>query len=186
MVKNGGDVLDAYGFVNVIAPCGIPMRGIVGIHPDPIMLVAINCENVQRSKEFYQQLGFVEQVRVMNMCTEVRCQYEYLKLNIVFFNTQKEYPYARLSKGTSPFEPEQPKGSAYMAPSPNCMGVLLLPIKKKKKVTPNPVFSSLNIVYTPPSDGNDADVESELIDLSGVVVKFQSATKFATLEKATR
>jgi hypothetical protein len=65
------------------------------------------------------------------------------------------------------------------------MGVLLLPIPKKKKVTPNAVFSSLNVVYTP-SEGNDGDVESELTDLSGVVVKFQSATKFVTLEKATR
>jgi hypothetical protein len=81
MVKNGGDVLDAYGFVNVIAPCGIPMRGIVGIHPDPIMLVAFNCENVQKSKEFYQQLGFVEQVGVVNMCT---LKSEYRKLTLGF------------------------------------------------------------------------------------------------------
>jgi hypothetical protein len=63
MVANGGDVLDAYGVVNVISPCGLPMRGIVGIRPDPMMLVAINCQNVKESAQFYQQLGFVEQVR---------------------------------------------------------------------------------------------------------------------------
>jgi hypothetical protein len=58
----GGQINDAYGFVNVISPCGLPMRGIVGISPDPIMFVAINCANVQQSKAFYEQLGFVEQV----------------------------------------------------------------------------------------------------------------------------
>ena len=63
MVKNGGKVIDAFGFVNVVSPAGIPMRGIVGIAPDPLMFVAINCENVQKSKSFYEQLGFVEQVR---------------------------------------------------------------------------------------------------------------------------
>ena len=65
------------------------------------------------------------------------------------------------------------------------MGVLLLPSPKKRKVTPNPVFGSLNVVYTP-SEGDDGEVESELMDLSGVVVKFQSVAKFAALEKATR
>ena len=62
MVAAGGNILDAYGLVNVVSPCGLPMRGIVGISPDPIMFVAINCASVQKSKEFYQQLGFVEQV----------------------------------------------------------------------------------------------------------------------------
>ena len=62
MVASGGNILDAYGLVNVVSPCGLPMRGIVGISPDPIMFVAINCESVPKSKEFYQQLGFVEQV----------------------------------------------------------------------------------------------------------------------------
>jgi hypothetical protein len=62
MVKNGGNVLDAYGVVNVVSPSGIPMRGIIGISPDPMMFVALNCENVKQSREFYEQLGFAEQV----------------------------------------------------------------------------------------------------------------------------
>ena len=65
MVKNGGKIIDAYGFVNVVSPCGVKMRGLVGISPDPLMFVAINCEDVQKSKAFYEQLGFVEQVRTM-------------------------------------------------------------------------------------------------------------------------
>jgi hypothetical protein len=63
MVAAGGNILDAYGLVNVVSPCGLPMRGIVGISPDPIMLVAVNCENVNESASFYEQLGFAEQVR---------------------------------------------------------------------------------------------------------------------------
>jgi len=63
MVAAGANILDAYGLVNVISPCGLPLRGIVGISPDPIMFVAINCDNVKESAAFYDQLGFVEQVR---------------------------------------------------------------------------------------------------------------------------
>ena len=64
MVQNGGKILDAYGLVNVVSPSGLPMRGIIGITPDPIMLLAVNCKNVQESQAFYEQLGFAEQVGV--------------------------------------------------------------------------------------------------------------------------
>ena len=64
MVAAGGNILDAYGLVNVVSPSGLPMRGIVGISPDPIMLVAINCANVKESAAFYETLGFTEQVRL--------------------------------------------------------------------------------------------------------------------------
>lgn len=63
MVKTGGNILDAYGLVNVVSPSGLPIRGIIGISPDPMMFVALNCQNVKQSREFYEQLGFVEQVR---------------------------------------------------------------------------------------------------------------------------
>ncbi|CAJ1969334.1 unnamed protein product [Cylindrotheca closterium] len=119
MVASGGKILDAYGLVNVVSPSGFPMRGIVGITPDPIMLVAVNCKDVKESKAFYEKLGFVEQ----------------------------EYPYSRPSKGTTIFEPAPPAKSVYMAPSAGCMGVLLQPTKKR--ITPNPAVESLNIVYNP-------------------------------------
>jgi len=156
MTKNGANVLDAYGYINVVSPSGLPVRGIVGIRPDPIMFVAINCGNVEESRVFYQKLGFVQQ----------------------------EYPFARPSKGTGPFEPAQPAKSVYMAPSPNCMGVLLLP-SKKKKLTPNPVFESLNLVYTP-SQGVETSEEAIVADPSGVSIAFQPVERFETEEKATR
>lgn len=63
MTSNGGNIIDAYGFVNVVSPSGLPIRAIVGISPDPIMFVAVNCLDVEESREFYNNLGFVEQVR---------------------------------------------------------------------------------------------------------------------------
>mmetsp|Transcript_16387 Transcript_16387/g.35601 ORF Transcript_16387/g.35601 Transcript_16387/m.35601 type:complete len:258 (+) Transcript_16387:348-1121(+) len=149
MVKNDGNVLDAYGFVNVVSPSGLPMRGIVGIWPDPVMFIAINTPDMAASRAFYQQLGFVEQ----------------------------EYPYARPSKGAGQFEPAQPPKSVYLAPARNSMGVLLLPTKSKKtKVTPNPVLRSLNIVYTP-SESDDA-AELQLQDPQNVGISFVSTGKF--------
>mmetsp|Transcript_43665 Transcript_43665/g.105884 ORF Transcript_43665/g.105884 Transcript_43665/m.105884 type:complete len:412 (+) Transcript_43665:236-1471(+) len=167
MVANGGKILDAYGLVNVVSPCGLPMRGIVGISPDPMMFVGINCQDVSQSRSFYETLGFVEQ----------------------------DVPYSRPSKGTTMFEPAPPKGFVYMSPSPNCMGVLLLPTaNKRKKITPNPVVDSLNIVYTPSSDAADAtDGASSssssgmtVQDPSGVPVRFQSVSDFTNEEKVTR
>lgn len=63
MVASGGKILDAYGLVNVVSPSGLPFRGVIGISPDPIMLLAVNCVDVKESRAFYEQLGFVEQVR---------------------------------------------------------------------------------------------------------------------------
>merc|ERR1712238_70589 len=125
MIASGGKILDAYGLINVVSPSGLPIRGIGGISPDPIMFVAINCKVVQDSKEFYEKLGFVEQ----------------------------EVPNSRPSKGTTMFEPAPPKGSCYMSPSGNTttgMGILLLSGgKKNKSVIANPAVGSLNIVYNP-------------------------------------
>jgi hypothetical protein len=163
MVANGGNILDAYGIVNVVSPSGLPIRGIVGISPDPIMFVAINCANVQASKVYYEQLGFVEQ----------------------------EYPYARPSKGTGQFEPPQPPKSVYMAPSPNCMGVLLLQADKKlaRNITPNPVVDSLNVVYSPSTGSSQFDGDNQFphtVDPSGVVTTFQAVDKFKEEEIVTR
>lgn len=135
---------------------GLPMRAIVGIRPDPMMFIAVNCEDVQKSRTYYEKLGFTEQ----------------------------PYPYARPSNGTGPFEPAQPKKSIYLAPSPNCMGILLLP-SKKKKVTANPVLDSLRIVYSP-SEGAEADDSLRLIDPSQVQIAFQSASSFEKEEQQTR
>lgn len=62
MIRYGGNVLDAYAIVNIVSPSGLPIRGIIGISPDPIMFVAINTIDLDASVAFYNKLGFVEQV----------------------------------------------------------------------------------------------------------------------------
>ena len=157
MVQSGANIIDAYGIVNVVSPSGLPLRGIVGFTPDPMMFVAINCVNIEASKAFYKQLGFVEQ----------------------------EYPFARQSRGLGPFEPPQPAKSVYLAPSKNSMGVLLLQ-SKKKKLSVNPVVQSLNVVYTPPdNNGSDGEVEP-VVDPSGTAISFQRVAIFEAEEKNTR
>ncbi|KAG7374776.1 hypothetical protein IV203_013871 [Nitzschia inconspicua] len=161
MVANGGKILDAYGLVNVVSPAGLPIRGIVGISPDPIMFVAVNCKDIKASRAFYEQLGFVE--------TDV--------------------PYSRPSMGTTLFEPAPPKGSVYMSPSKNCMGILLLPYPNKRKtITTNPVVESLNIVYKPATsdDVGTSNEELMLTDPSNLSIKFQSVSDFIAQEKVTR
>lgn len=163
MVAAGGNILDAYGHVDVVSPTGLPIRGIVGIAPDPIMLVAINCVDVQASKTFYQQLGFIE----------------------------RDVPYARPSQGATVFEPAPPAKSVFMKPATSGMGVLLIPIERRKKraavksVSVNPVVESLSIVFSPAGDGNDDSVDP-LIDPSGVGIAFQSVRKFQKEEKVSR
>lgn len=162
MVKNGGDIISAYGFVDVISPAGLPMRAIIGISPDPMMFIAINCKDVNKSREFYKQIGFIEQ----------------------------PYPYARPNNGTGQFEPSQPKNSVYLGPSRNGMGILLLPVSKKSKtvVRTNPVIESIDIVYQT-SKNTVSDINSDemrISDLSGVPISFESISKFEVLESKTR
>jgi len=161
IVENGGNIIDAFGFVNVVSPCGLPMRGIIGISPDPMMFLAIKCIDVQQSRLFYEQLGFVESA----------------------------YPYARPSNGTGSFEPIQPPGSVYLSPSKNSMGVLLLkPEKKKKSVKENSVLRSLNVVYTP-LEGDDRNTNTDIVkvkDPSFVNISFLSEDSFSKEEKKTR
>jgi hypothetical protein len=179
MVQNGGFVKDAFGYVNVVAPSGLPLRGIIGQWPDPIMFLAIYTNDVKASQAYYEQaLGFIEQ----------------------------PYPYCRPGAGTGPFEPLQPKGSIYLGPkSPppptttsaattntnnpgNGMGILLLPSpsssaanffsnQPKFTITPNPTVVGVNILY----NNNEIDPGSSSfvpVDPSGVQLLFQSVEQF--------
>jgi len=170
MVRHGGNVYNGYGIVEVVSPSGLPIRGVIGISPDPIMFIAINCQNVKQSQEFYQQIGFVPQ----------------------------EYPYCRPNKGMGQFEPPQPKKSVYLAPSKDSMGVLLLPSKNKKvSPKPNPAIQSLNIVYQPSvvgleggnDDGGAASTDADLLivkDPSSVPIAFEPIEYFSRVEQRTR
>lgn len=163
MVRHGGNVYNGYGIVEVVSPSGLPIRGVIGVSPDPIMFIAINCQNVKESQEFYQQIGFVPQ----------------------------EYPYCRPNKGMGQFEPPQPKKSVYLAPSKNSMGVLLLQASNKKvSPKPNPAIQSLNIVYQPSVGGDTTDsTDADLLrikDPSSVPIAFEPIDLFTRVEQSTR
>ena len=104
-----------------------------------MMLVALRCDDVKASAEFYASLGFGAGAR---------------------------YPYARPNDGAGQFEPAQPAGSAYLAPAANSMGVLLLPRREGRggfffkggrlgPLVPNPALASLNVVYAGAAAGAD-------------------------------
>jgi hypothetical protein len=112
------------------------------------------------------------------------CCFTTVFLAYMLCSFQKEYPFSRPSKGTTMFEPDKPRNAVYMAPSPNCMGVLLLP-SKAKKITPNPIVDSLNIVYTP-TEGAFGSETTMLKDLSGLPIRFQSVADFVAEEKKTQ
>mmetsp|Transcript_59040 Transcript_59040/g.69008 ORF Transcript_59040/g.69008 Transcript_59040/m.69008 type:complete len:110 (-) Transcript_59040:165-494(-) len=97
------------------------------------------------------------------------------------------YPYCRPNKEKGDFEPPQPKGSVYLSYTPNCMGLLLLPIKKKKDKEPiNPAVGRLNVVYTPSTGADDSGEDvPKITDPSGVSIQFRSVDKFEKEIKAT-
>ena len=104
-----------------------------------MMLVALRCDDVKASAEFYASLGFGAGAR---------------------------YPYARPNDGAGQFEPAQPAGLAYLAPAANSMGVLLLPRREGRggfffgggrlgPLVPNPALASLNVVCAGAAAGAD-------------------------------
>jgi hypothetical protein len=105
-----------------------------------MMLVALRCDDVKASAEFYASLGFGVGAR---------------------------YPYARPNDGAGQFEPTQPAGLAYLSPAANSMGVLLLPRREGRggfffgggrlgPLVPNLALASLNVVKTGAAAGADA------------------------------
>jgi hypothetical protein len=64
------------------------------------------------------------------------------------------------------------------------MGVLLLQGNKRKKVTPNPVLQSLNLVYAPSNPEDEPP--SDLVDPSGIKISFKSVGMFLAEEKRSR
>mmetsp|Transcript_11035 Transcript_11035/g.18711 ORF Transcript_11035/g.18711 Transcript_11035/m.18711 type:complete len:120 (-) Transcript_11035:51-410(-) len=102
------------------------------------------------------------------------------------FPSGQEYPYCRPNKGKGQIEPAQPPGSIYMAPSQNSMGVLLLKTpKRKKSVTPNPAFQSLNLVYSPSSESSSGTM-LPVDDPSGVTAAFETVGEFIKEEQVGR
>jgi hypothetical protein len=166
----GGNVLDAYGWVNVICPAGLPSHAVVGVRsPDTLMFVALYCNNVESSANFYANPRFIK----------------------------RDNPYAQPNNGKGQFESPQPRGSTYISPLANSMGILLLPREKEgggffsygvwKVLVPDLVLRSLNVVYAPTMgtvDGGEATTMS-IMDPLYVPILFVSQVAFMRELKAT-
>ncbi|KAJ8600491.1 hypothetical protein CTAYLR_010037 [Chrysophaeum taylorii] len=102
LIGYGGTIVEAYGNVNVIAPGGIPVRLLVGDEVrDRSMYVALRVQDVARAEQFYTAtLGF----------------------------HRATYPRARPPTDyDSPFDPNPPPGSVFLAYCDDTFGLLLLP-----------------------------------------------------------
>ena len=102
LIAAGGNITEAYGNINVLAPgCDVPFRIIIGEIRDPFMFAALRVRDTAAAAQFYQS----EPVAM----------------------SPQPYPQARPFSPPGPFEPEQPQGSVYLAHSNDTFGMLLLP-----------------------------------------------------------
>lgn len=132
LLAYGGNITEAYGAVNVIAPGGLPLRLLVGDEvKDRCMYLALRVQNVKQSEKFYRnQLGM----------------------------RRFAYPRARPpTPDESPFDPDPPRGSVFLAYCTDSLGILLVPSTKNRltgnyfKPNVGDVYGGIN-VEVPPDD----------------------------------
>ncbi len=108
LLAAGGNITEAYGNINVLAPgCDVPFRIIIGEIRDPFMFAALRVRDAAAAAQFYQS----EPVAM----------------------SPQPYPVARPFAPPGPFEPEQPPGSVYLAHSNDTFGMLLVPTAQPAK-----------------------------------------------------
>jgi len=131
----GGEINSAYGWTDLVAPGGLPLRvKIDETRRDPFEFVAMRTNNLEKTKKHYEALGMaVQQVETGKRKIQVS-----INSNSIFENTD-------------PFEPERDKGSVLMGFDDRLTsaGVLLLPPKTRKALEPVPSAIALNMVGAP-------------------------------------
>lgn len=155
--------------------------------------ISINCRNIPGSYHVYSYIYFEcsRKLCILRIARNyetgkfITCRFFSKKLMTSLHSLHQQYPYARLGSGTGQFEPPQPKGSIYLSTSPNSMGILLLPTEKKKaRLTPNPAFNALRVVYNP-SDQSDTQSTQNLqvTDPSSINISFVPYSRFEAEER---
>lgn len=131
LMAYGGQIVEAYGVVNVVAPGGLPLRLLVGDEvKDRIQYVALRVQSVKETQSFYvDNVGMKKSV----------------------------YPRARpITKDESPFDPNPPKGSAYLEFCEDSPGLLLVPSAKDRffrstKPEIGDIYAGINVLsFSPP------------------------------------
>ena len=136
----GGEVVDAYGVWDIVAPGSVPLRLLVGDERrDRVMYVAYKVANVKNAEAFYAAYGFA----------------------------RAPYPRARPpTTEESPFDPNPPKGAVYLQSCEDTVGVLLVPDKKRKKPPAAPdAFGPLKLKATPALAGTAVDPDGNALEL---------------------
>ncbi|CAM9711483.1 unnamed protein product [Choristocarpus tenellus] len=117
VVANGGTVLSGFGYLEVVAPGGLRLNILSGERRDPPMFVAVKVRDMKKAIKWYTE--------VLGM-------------------SQLAYPLARVKD--SPYEPEQPKNSVFMAFDGDSTGMLLIPAGRNEAINVGSVYSKLAIL----------------------------------------
>lgn len=112
VVKGGGIIESGYGFLQVLAPGGLRLKLLSGSRRDPFMFLAVKVKDIKRSIQWYTDVAGMSRL-----------------------------PFPKARAPGSPFEPEQPKDSVFMAYEGEAFGVLLLPAAKGEQLNPGSVVS---------------------------------------------
>jgi len=124
-MATGGEIVSAYGWTELVAPGGIPLRVQIDENRrDPFQFVALRCNDLEATKKHYAAHGMAVQ------------QVEASRKKISFsINSNSLY------ENTDAFEPEREKQSILMGYDEklDSTGLLLLPPKSRSKLDkPNP------------------------------------------------
>ena len=146
VMATGGEVKSAYGWTDLVAPGGIPLRVQIDENRrDPFQFVALRCNDLKATIKHYEAHGMAVQ------------QVEASRKKISFSINSNS-----LFEDTDAFEPEREKGATLMGYDEklDSTGLLLLPsISRAKLAQPNPDFQ-LSVVGSRLSNA-PADVSPE-------------------------
>ena len=127
VMATGGEVKSAYGWTDLVAPGGIPLRVQIDENRrDPFQFVALRCNDLKATIKHYEAHGMAVQ------------QVEASRKKISFSINSNS-----LFEDTDAFEPEREKGATLMGYGEklDSTGLLLLPsISRAKLAQPNPDF----------------------------------------------
>lgn len=112
VVKAGGVIESGYGFLQILSPGGLRLRLLSGSRRDPPMFLAVKAKDMKKSVQWYRDVAGMT-----------------------------ELPFPRSRAPGSPFEPDQPKDSVFMAYEGEAFGVLLVPAAKGETINPGSVVS---------------------------------------------
>lgn len=112
VVKAGGIIESGYGYLQVLAPGGLRLKLLSGSRRDPPMFLAVKVKDMKRSVQWYTDVAGMT-----------------------------KFPFPRAREAGSPFEPEQPAGSVFVAYEGEAFGVVLIPAAKGDQINPGSVVS---------------------------------------------